>query len=202
MLLKHLLYDYERQNRPVLNETEPLVLTFGITLQQIIDVVSHHSVVPVNITSNVNHFQDEKNQILITCLWLNLVRKLIFLSYSGIVQLCDQNKNVIDVTDSILIKAKPHQTKVIIIFNWNNVILTASCILIQIDGVCSMMVYADVLLMRVLKVWEDYQLNWNASEYGGIDSIRIHPRLIWTPDLLMYNRSGTWQIIWFYGSYL
>ena len=40
MLLKHLLYDYERQNRPVLNETEPLVLTFGITLQQIIDVVS------------------------------------------------------------------------------------------------------------------------------------------------------------------
>ena len=202
MLLKHLLYDYERQNRPVLNETEPLVLTFGITLQQIIDVVSHHSVVPVNITSNVNHFQDEKNQILITCLWLNLVRKLIFLSYSGIVQLCDQNKNLIDVTDSILIKAKPHQTKVIIIFNWNNVILTAICILIQIDGVCSMMVYADVLLMRVLKVWEDYQLNWNASEYGGIDSIRIHPRLIWTPDLLMYNRSGTWQIIWFYGSYL
>ena len=202
MLLKHLLYDYERQNRPVLNETEPLVLTFGITLQQIIDVVSHHSVVPVNITSNVNYLQDEKNQILITCLWLNLVRKLIFLSYSGIVQLCDQNKNVIDVTDSILIKAKPHQTKVIIIFNWNNVILTAICILIQIDGVCSMMVYADVLLMRVLKVWEDYQLNWNASEYGGIDSIRIHPRLIWTPDLLMYNRSGTWQIIWFYGSYL
>ena len=202
MLLKHLLYDYERQNRPVLNETEPLVLTFGITLQQIIDVVSHHSVVPVNIASYVNHFQDEKNQILITCLWLNLVRKLIFLSYSGIVQLCDQNKNVIDVTDSILIKAKPHQTKVIIIFNWNNVILTAICILIQIDGVCSMMVYADVLLMRVLKVWEDYQLNWNASEYGGIDSIRIHPRLIWTPDLLMYNRSGTWQIISFYGSYL
>ena len=202
MLLKHLLYDYERQNRPVLNETEPLVLTFGITLQQIIDVVSHHSVVPVNIASYVNHFQDEKNQILITCLWLNLVRKLIFLSYNGIVQLCDQNKNVIDVTDSILIKAKPHQTKVIIIFNWNNVILTAICILIQIDGVCSMMVYADVLLMRVLKVWEDYQLNWNASEYGGIDSIRIHPRLIWTPDLLMYNRSGTWQIISFYGSYL
>ena len=40
MLLKHLLYDYERQNRPVLNETEPLVLTFGITLQQIIDVVT------------------------------------------------------------------------------------------------------------------------------------------------------------------
>ena len=32
--------DYERQNRTVLNETEPLVLKFGVTLQQIIDVVS------------------------------------------------------------------------------------------------------------------------------------------------------------------
>ena len=39
-LIKALLYDYERQNRPVLNESEPLVLTFGITLQQIIDVVN------------------------------------------------------------------------------------------------------------------------------------------------------------------
>jgi len=84
----------------VLNETAPLVLTFGVTLQQIIDV-------------------DEKNQLLITCLWLNLE-------------------------------------------------------------------------------WNDYQLNWNSSEYGGVDSIRIHPKLLWTPDLLMYNSAdekfdGTYQ---------
>ena len=39
-LLKALLHDYERQHRLVLNETEPLVLTFGVTLWQIIDVVS------------------------------------------------------------------------------------------------------------------------------------------------------------------
>ena len=31
-------YDY--LERPVINESEPLMLTFGITLQQIIDVVS------------------------------------------------------------------------------------------------------------------------------------------------------------------
>ena len=37
---KLLLHFYERQNRPVLNETEPMVLTFGVTLQQIINVVS------------------------------------------------------------------------------------------------------------------------------------------------------------------
>ena len=40
-LIKDLLYDYERQNRPVLNESEPLVLTFGVSLTQIIDVVRH-----------------------------------------------------------------------------------------------------------------------------------------------------------------
>jgi len=99
-LLKALLHDYERQSRPVLNESEPLVLVFGVTLQQIIDV-------------------DEKNQLLITCLWLNLE-------------------------------------------------------------------------------WSDYQLNWNSTQYGGVDSIRIHPKLLWTPDLLMYNSAdekfdGTYQ---------
>ena len=39
-----------------------------------------------------------------------------------------------------------------------------------------------------LQNWLDYQLNWNMSEYGGVRSIRVHPKLIWTPDLLMYNR--------------
>ena len=38
-LLKALLRDYEIQNRPVLNESAPLELTFGVSLQQIIDVV-------------------------------------------------------------------------------------------------------------------------------------------------------------------
>ena len=37
----------------------------------------------------------------------------------------------------------------------------------------------------------DYQLHWNVTEYGGVESIRIHPKLIWTPDLLMYNR---WEV--------
>ena len=39
-LLGTLLSDYNTLNRPGLNESEALMLTFGITLQQIIDVVS------------------------------------------------------------------------------------------------------------------------------------------------------------------
>jgi hypothetical protein len=39
-LLNDLIVDYNALERPVVNESEPLLLTFGITLQQIIDVVS------------------------------------------------------------------------------------------------------------------------------------------------------------------
>ena len=37
-------------------------------------------------------------------------------------------------------------------------------------------------------VWTDYQLAWNTSEYGGVDSVVIQPRNLWIPDILLYNR--------------
>ena len=40
-LLNDLIVDYNALERPVVNESEPLLLTFGVTLQQIIDVVSN-----------------------------------------------------------------------------------------------------------------------------------------------------------------
>ncbi|XP_023287757.1 neuronal acetylcholine receptor subunit alpha-7 [Orussus abietinus] len=52
-LLNSLLASYNTLERPVANESEPLEVKFGITLQQIIDV-------------------DEKNQILTTNAWLKL----------------------------------------------------------------------------------------------------------------------------------
>nr|CAD7428824.1 unnamed protein product [Timema monikensis] len=53
-LLNALLDHYNTLERPVSNESEPLEVKFGLTLQQIIDV-------------------DEKNQILTTNAWLNLI---------------------------------------------------------------------------------------------------------------------------------
>lgn len=52
-LLGDLLANYNTLERPVFNESEPLILSFGLTLQQIIDV-------------------DEKNQLIITNIWLTL----------------------------------------------------------------------------------------------------------------------------------
>jgi len=89
MLLRDLMENYQKLERPVMNEADAVNLTFGLTLQQIIDV-------------------DEKNQILTTNIWLNLE-------------------------------------------------------------------------------WQDINLKWNKSDYGQIGDIRIPPKYIWKPDLLMYN---------------
>nr|XP_014282443.2 neuronal acetylcholine receptor subunit alpha-7-like isoform X3 [Halyomorpha halys] len=35
--------------------------------------------------------------------------------------------------------------------------------------------------------WNDVNLRWNASEYGGVKDLRIPPHRIWKPDVLMYN---------------
>nr|XP_050855690.1 acetylcholine receptor subunit alpha-type acr-16 isoform X4 [Vespula vulgaris] len=99
-LLNNLLLNYNTLERPVANESEPLEVKFGITLQQIIDV-------------------DEKNQILTTNAWLKLS-------------------------------------------------------------------------------WNDYNLQWNQSDYGGVKDVHITPNKVWRPDILMYNSAdegfdGTFQ---------
>ena len=39
LLLEHLLKEYNKLERPTANESDPIVVKLGITLQQIIDVV-------------------------------------------------------------------------------------------------------------------------------------------------------------------
>ena len=51
-LLNNLLDKYQKYERPVANESSPVELTFTLSLQQIIDL-------------------DERNQLLITNLWLD-----------------------------------------------------------------------------------------------------------------------------------
>ena len=53
----------------------------------------------------------------------------------------------------------------------------------RVSNVCRM-----ITSFRFAQNWKDYNLVWNKSEYGDVDSVRIHPRRLWTPDLLMYNR--------------
>jgi hypothetical protein len=51
----------------------------------------------------------------------------------------------------------------------------------------------EVLLIQLcslfyLQEWNDMNLRWNSSDYGGVRDLRIPPHRLWKPDVLMYNR--------------
>ena len=59
MLLEDLLAYYNKLERPVANESDAVVLTFGLTLQQIIDVVSYEPIFTTCVSIKVSTFIDQ-----------------------------------------------------------------------------------------------------------------------------------------------
>jgi len=41
--------------------------------------------------------------------------------------------------------------------------------------------------MFALQSWKDERLAWSADEYGGLDKLRVPAKLVWTPDMTLYN---------------
>jgi len=39
--------------------------------------------------------------------------------------------------------------------------------------------------------WNDYQLMWDKTQFGGIDVLRIMPDKVWTPDIVLFNKYCT-----------
>ncbi|XP_078360137.1 neuronal acetylcholine receptor subunit alpha-3-like isoform X1 [Oculina patagonica] len=39
--------------------------------------------------------------------------------------------------------------------------------------------------------WNNHLLRWNSSHYGGIKSINVDPKLVWLPDIVLYNNANT-----------
>lgn len=144
-LLHDLLDSYNILERPVVNESDPLQLSFGLTLMQIIDVVSispKYIYISFRISIQMHFFltsQDEKNQMLVTNIWLKLV---------------SQNR----------------PTR----YSWKLYILTN-------------IFFSCFQFILTIKEWNDMNLRWNTSEYGGVKDLRIPPHRIWKPDVLMYN---------------
>ena len=67
MLLEDLLAYYNKLERPVANESEAVVLTFGLTLQQIIDVV-----IIIPLSSAIYTFSSMNTFIYIFTSYLNI----------------------------------------------------------------------------------------------------------------------------------
>lgn len=39
-----------------------------------------------------------------------------------------------------------------------------------------------------LQEWNDYRLRWDPDKYEGIKKLRIPSKLIWLPDIVLYNK--------------
>lgn len=37
-------------------------------------------------------------------------------------------------------------------------------------------------------VWNDYQLQWDEADYGGIGVLRLPPDKVWKPDIVLFNK--------------
>jgi len=38
-------------------------------------------------------------------------------------------------------------------------------------------------------MWTDARLQWDPSQFDGVDALHISPSRIWKPDLRLYNAS-------------
>ncbi|KAF9816675.1 hypothetical protein SFRURICE_018555 [Spodoptera frugiperda] len=45
----------------------------------------------------------------------------------------------------------------------------------------------SLIVLMMWQEWNDYNLRWNDSDYGGVKDLRITPNKLWKPDVLMYN---------------
>jgi len=47
----------------------------------------------------------------------------------------------------------------------------------------------DVLTVLCnVQEWKDERVGWNASEYNGLEVIRLPAKHFWLPDLVLYNK--------------
>lgn len=52
--------------------------------------------------------------------------------------------------------------------------------------ICSVV---TLFVLCVVQVWNDYQLQWDEADYGGIGVLRLPPDKVWKPDIVLFNKS-------------
>lgn len=40
----------------------------------------------------------------------------------------------------------------------------------------------------IFQTWDDYQLQWDEADYGGIQILRLPPDKVWRPDIVLFNK--------------
>ena len=57
--------------------------------------------------------------------------------------------------------------------------------LLQVD---IYILYLIVLILSFFQRWINQWLQWNTSEFGGIDTLYVEAKRVWVPDILLYNK--------------
>lgn len=47
----------------------------------------------------------------------------------------------------------------------------------------------SINIMFLSQYWTDIYLTWNPENYPGVQNLRFPSDQVWTPDILLYNRS-------------
>ncbi|XP_060057009.1 neuronal acetylcholine receptor subunit alpha-6-like [Erinaceus europaeus] len=51
------------------------------------------------------------------------------------------------------------------------------------------------VLHMAIKIWNDYKLRWDPTEYDGIETLHVPADKIWKPDIVLYNNAvGDFQV--------
>jgi hypothetical protein len=45
-----------------------------------------------------------------------------------------------------------------------------------------------LLCLAFTQTWQDYQLQWDVADYGGINVLRLPPDRVWKPDIVLFNK--------------
>ena len=53
---------------------------------------------------------------------------------------------------------------------------------------CSHMQMSLTCVFLFLQYWYDYKLQWEPSEYGGVNMLHVPSDHIWRPDISLYNK--------------
>lgn len=68
---------------------------------------------------------------------------------------------------------------------------------IKWDGYCHYYYYYFYYLENLMKCqilsifeqfWTNHRLSWNPNDFGGVKSVHVEPKLIWVPDVVLYNK--------------
>lgn len=48
--------------------------------------------------------------------------------------------------------------------------------------------YMNWFYQHFFQTWNNPHLSWNSTKYGGLKTININPKLVWLPDIVLYDK--------------